>query len=166
MERSLGGALSHSNMKRGNSVAVSKRKLIASRKSARFFLIQALYEWQIAQSSLTQISANTADNEKFAEANSEYFHELLQNITQGRTALDETIAPFLDRNVDQIDPIEHAILWLGVYELQSQLDIPYKSVINEAVELAKQFGAEGSHRYVNGVLDKVAKTIPLRSTEM
>lgn len=145
---------------------VSKRKLIASRKSARFFLIQALYEWQIAQSSLAEVSANVAENGKFAEANSEYFHELLQNITQNRAALDDVISPFLDREIDQVDPVEHAILWLGVYELQSQLDIPYKSVINEAVELAKQFGAEGSHRYVNGVLDKVAKTVPFRQTEI
>jgi len=146
-------------------VSVSKRKLIASRKSARFFLIQALYEWQIAQSTLAEISNNIADNEKFSEANSEYFHELLQNITQKRADLDKEIAPFLDRDVEQVDPIERSILWLGVYELQNQLDIPYKSVINEAVELAKQFGAEGSHRYVNGVLDKVSKTIPLRQTE-
>ena len=151
--------------KRGNSVSVSKRKLIASRKSARFFLIQALYEWQIAQSTLAEISNNIADNEKFSEANSEYFHELLQNITQNRAKLDEVIAPFIDRDIEQIDPIEHAILWLGTYELQNQLDIPYKSVINEAVELAKQFGAEGSHRYVNGVLDKIAKTVPLREGE-
>ncbi|PWD83923.1 transcription antitermination factor NusB [Ignatzschineria cameli] len=147
-------------------MSVSKRKLIASRKSARFFLIQALYEWQIAQSSLNEISANlAADNEKFAQANSEYFHELLQNIVQKRSELDSTIAPFLDRDVSQVDPIEHAILWLGTYELQYQLDIPYKSVINEAVELAKQFGAEGSHRYVNGILDKIAKTVPLRNGE-
>ncbi len=144
---------------------VSKRKLIASRKSARFFLIQALYEWQISQSSLSDMSANVATNEKFSEANSEYFHELLQNITQNRAKLDEVIAPFIDRDIEQIDPIEHAILWLGTYELQNQLDIPYKSVINEAVELAKQFGAEGSHRYVNGVLDKIAKTVPLREGE-
>ena len=146
-------------------MTVSKRKLIASRKSARFFLIQALYEWQISQSSLSDMSANVATNEKFSEANSEYFHELLQNITQNRAKLDEVIAPFIDRDIEQIDPIEHAILWLGTYELQNQLDIPYKSVINEAVELAKQFGAEGSHRYVNGVLDKIAKTVPLREGE-
>ena len=111
------------------------------------------------------MSANVATNEKFSEANSEYFHELLQNITQNRAKLDEVIAPFIDRDIEQIDPIEHAILWLGTYELQNQLDIPYKSVINEAVELAKQFGAEGSHRYVNGVLDKIAKTVPLREGE-
>ncbi len=143
-------------------MSVSKRKLIASRKSARFFLIQALYQWQMAQSSLSELSANMADNEKFAEANSEYFHELLQNITQKRAELNDVISPFLDRDIEQVDPIERAILWLGAYELQSQLDIPYKSVINEAVELAKQFGAEGSHRYVNGVLDKISKTIEAR----
>ena len=144
---------------------VSKRKLIASRKSARFFLIQALYEWQIANSSLAEISSSIADNEKFSEANSEYFHELLQNITRKRAELNLVIAPFLDRDIEQVDPIERSILWLGAYELQNQLDIPYKSVINEAVELAKQFGAEGSHRYVNGVLDKISKTIPLREAE-
>lgn len=116
----------------------------------------------MAQSSLSELSANMADNEKFAEANSEYFHELLQNITQKRAELNDVISPFLDRDIEQVDPIERAILWLGAYELQSQLDIPYKSVINEAVELAKQFGAEGSHRYVNGVLDKISKTIEAR----
>ena len=116
----------------------------------------------MAQSSLSELSANMTDNEKFAEANSEYFHELLQNITQKRAELNDVISPFLDRDIEQVDPIERAILWLGAYELQSQLDIPYKSVINEAVELAKQFGAEGSHRYVNGVLDKISKTIEAR----
>lgn len=144
---------------------MSKRKLIESRKSARFFLIQALYQWQIAQNSLSEISANLADNPKFSEANSEYFHETLQGITQKRTELNQLLNPFLDREIENVDPIERSILWLGAYELENQPDIPYKSVINEAVELAKQFGAEGSHRYINGVLDKLAKTIPSRQAE-
>ncbi len=148
-------------------MSVSKRKLIESRKSARFFLIQALYQWQIAQNSLSEISANIADNPKFSEANSEYFHEVLQGITQNRMELNQLISPFLDRDIESVDPIERSILWLGAYELQNQLDIPYKSVINEAVELAKQFGgAEGSHRYINGVLDKLAKTIVNRQAEI
>ncbi len=146
-------------------MSVSKRKLIASRKSARFFLIQALYEWQIAQSSLAEISANIADNHQFADANSEYFHEVLQYITQHRSELNALVSPYLDRDIEQVDPIERSILWLGAYELEKQPDIPYKSVINEAVELAKQFGAEGSHRYVNGVLDKLSKNIELRKAE-
>ncbi|WP_026879328.1 transcription antitermination factor NusB [Ignatzschineria larvae DSM 13226] len=144
---------------------MSKRKLIESRKSARFFLIQALYQWQIAQNSLSEISANLADNPKFSEANSEYFHETLQGITQNRTELNQLLNPLLDRDIESVDPIERSILWLGAYELENQLDIPYKSVINEAVELAKQFGAEGSHRYINGVLDKLAKTITSRQSE-
>lgn len=144
---------------------MSKRKLIESRKSARFFLIQALYQWQIAQNSLSEISANLADNPKFSEANSEYFHETLQGITQKRTELNQLLNPFLDRDIESVDPIERSILWLGAYELENQPDIPYKSVINEAVELAKQFGAEGSHRYINGVLDKLAKTITSRQAE-
>ncbi len=146
-------------------MSMSKRKLIESRKSARFFLIQALYQWQIAQNSLSDISANIADNPKFSDANSEYFHEALQGITQQRTELNQLLNPFLDRDIEHVDPIERAILWLGTYELQNQLDIPYKSVINEAVELAKQFGAEGSHRYINGVLDKLVKTMPSRQAE-
>ncbi len=146
-------------------MSMSKRKLIESRKSARFFLIQALYQWQIAQNSLSEISANLADNPKFSEANSEYFHETLQGITQNRTELNQLLNPLLDRDIESVDPIERSILWLGAYELENQLDIPYKSVINEAVELAKQFGAEGSHRYINGVLDKLAKTITSRQSE-
>ena len=146
-------------------MSMSKRKLIESRKSARFFLIQALYQWQIAQNSLSEISANLADNPKFSEANSEYFHETLQGITQKRTELNQLLNPFLDRDIESVDPIERSILWLGAYELENQPDIPYKSVINEAVELAKQFGAEGSHRYINGVLDKLAKTITSRQAE-
>mgnify|MGYP001411100394 CR=1 FL=1 len=157
----------------------AKYKFIASRKSARFFLVQALYEWQISQTDIFQIAQSLADknyvwddeemDEKRKEgasgANSEYFHELLQYITIHSEELNGMIEPFLDRNINDVDPIEKAILWLGTYELKYQYDIPYRVVINESVELAKQFGAEGSHRYVNSILDKVGKTIDWRQAE-
>lgn len=158
----------------------AKYKFIASRKSARFFLIQALYEWQISQTNIFQIAQSLADKNYVWEddedesesekkrgsswgANSEYFHELLQYITENTAELNGHIEPFLDRDIADVDPIEKAILWLGTYELKYQYDMPYRVVINESVELAKKFGAEGSHRYVNSILDKVGKAIEWRA---
>lgn len=129
------------------------------RSRARSFAIQALYEWQISQSAIADIMQNFAQNPQFSKASSEYFTQLLQRITEESKAYDALIEPFLNRPIEQIDPIERAVLWLGTYELKEQIDIPYKVAINEAVELTKTFGSEGSHRFINGILDKVRKAL-------
>jgi N utilization substance protein B len=88
-----------------------------------------------------------------------YFHELIKHISQGAGELDEALLPYLDRSLNDLDPVELATLRIGAYELLKRLDVPYKVVINEGIELAKTFGATESHKYVNGVLDKLAHAI-------
>ncbi len=129
------------------------------RQLARQLTMQALYQWQLAHSNLSDLLSQFAEDEDFASADCEYFNHLVREILSHTQTLDQAIEPFLDRPIQLIDPIERAILWLGAYELTQRTDLPYKVVINEAVELAKRFGAEGGHRYVNGVLDKLARTV-------
>ncbi len=86
-----------------------------------------------------------------------YFEDLLRGVEKYRTELDQALQPFLDRDVEQVDPIERAILRLAAYELQHRIDVPYRVIINEAIEVAKRFGAEYGHTYINGVLDQAAR---------
>jgi len=131
---------------------------IAHRKKARNLLVQALYQWQISRYPITAIEAQyRADNE--GKIDWEYFHEALTAITSTSDSLDESFTPSLDRDISQLNPIELSILRIGSYELSQRIDIPYRVVINECIELAKKFGATDSHKYVNGVLDKLARQL-------
>ncbi len=136
----------------------------AARSRARERAVQALYQWQIAGQNLSDIEQQFLEEQDMANTDLDYFRELLHKVPAHLDELDAVIAPHLDRQVNQIDPVERAILRAGVYELRFRIDIPYRVVINEAVELAKRFGAEQGHRYVNGVLDKAAQQ--LRSVEV
>ena len=129
----------------------------AARRKSRRYLLQALYQWQITSTPLPELIPQYQSDTQYHEADNQYFVELITNITNDAGILDEMIRPFLDRETKSLDFIEHAILWIGSYELKERLDIPYKVIINEAIELAKAFGADQSHKYVNGVLDRVAK---------
>jgi transcription antitermination protein NusB len=129
----------------------------AARRKSRRYLLQALYQWQITSTVLPELIPQYQGDDQYREADNQYFVELVTNITNDAGILDEMIRPFLDRETKSLDFIEHAILWIGSYELKERLDIPYKVIINEAIELAKAFGADQSHKYVNGVLDRVAK---------
>lgn len=129
---------------------------IAHRKKARSFLVQALYQWQISDYPLNEIEAQyRADNT--GKVDWDYFHELFTGIAGAADELDSSFAGFLDRDIQKLNPIELSILRIGAYELAKRIDIPYRVVINECVDLAKKFGATESHKYVNGVLDKLAK---------
>ena len=131
---------------------------IAHRKKARKLLVQALYQWQISRYPITAIEAQyRADNE--GKIDWEYFHEALTAISATSDSLDESFTPSLDRDISQLNPIELSILRIGSYELSERNDIPYRVVINECIELAKKFGATDSHKYVNGVLDKLARQL-------
>jgi transcription antitermination protein NusB len=128
---------------------------IAQRKKARNLLVQALYQWQISRYPIHAIEAQyRADNE--GKIDWEYFHEAFTAISATSDSLDESFTPSLDRDISQLNPIELSILRIGSYELSERNDIPYRVVINEGIELAKKFGATDSHKYVNGVLDKLA----------
>ncbi len=128
------------------------------RHGARRLLVQALYQFQISGHSDDELIEQFSSREEFAWIDGDYFLSLLREIIEGVDALDGLIAESADRPVAQLDPIERAVLWVGLAELESHPDVPLKVVLNEAVELSKQFGAEDGHRFVNAVLDKAAKS--------
>ena len=130
-----------------------------ARSKARKFLMQALYQWDMSQNNLNTIEANTLDSMDLKRTDVPYFSKSLHEIPAHLEEIDGKILPHLDRPLKEISPIELAILRIGVYELVYRPDIPFKVVINEAIELAKTFGAEDGHKFVNGVLDKIAPMI-------
>ncbi len=132
---------------------------IQKRRQARFLLVQALYQWLLSDAPVAEVIAQFELNPHFKKGDQNYFVESLRAITQQAEQLDQLYVPFLDRNLKELDPIEKSILRLSTYELSVRLDIPYRVVINEALELAKTFGATDSHKYINGVLDRVAKQL-------
>lgn len=136
---------------------------LAQRRKARTLIVQALYQWYVSKSDPLEIEA------QFHEQNGgkidwEYFSEVFLEIPKQQEALDKHISPLLDRELNSLDPVERALLYLGTFELANRIDIPYRVVINECVDLAKTFGATDGHKYINGVLDKLAKN--LRSVEL
>lgn len=130
-----------------------------AKRRARRSAMQALYQWQISKNNLNDIEDQFRDDQDMSKVDLDYFHHLLHQVPGKTDELDKILMEFIDRPADEVDPIERSILWIGVFELQHQPEIPYKVVLNEAVNLAKQFGAEDGHKYVNGILDKVAKDL-------
>ena len=126
------------------------------RSRARRRALQAIYAWQISGGNAESLLAQFAHEQAHEVADLAYFENLLRGVLDHRRELDEALVPFLDRPVEELSPVEHAVLWIGVYELTHCLDVPYKVAINEAVELAKSFGGTDGHKYVNGVLDHLA----------
>ncbi len=148
-----------------------------ARHAARELAVQGLYQWQMTGKSVTSVEAefrsqiadeDLEDHENWRKvmeiADLALFHDLLHNVARNCGELDAAIAPLLDRRIVDLDSIELAILRLGAYELSHRLEVPYRAVINEGVELAKSFGATDGHKYVNGILDKLAGR--LRLTEV
>lgn len=135
----------------------------AARRKARRYGLQALYQWQLAGAALSDIEAQFLADNDMSKVDRDYFHALLHGVPADVGALDESLRPFLDRRVEELSQVEKVILRIGAFELKSRLDVPYRVVINEGIELAKVFGAEESFKYVNGVLDKLARR--LRSAE-
>ncbi|MGR8931195.1 MAG: transcription antitermination factor NusB [Gammaproteobacteria bacterium] len=128
-----------------------------AKTNARKCAVQALYQWQMSGESLIRIEAYFLEEEHLKGAQKTYFSELFHGVPKQLNVIDAALAEFVDRPVEKIDPVERAILRIGVYELINRLETPYKVIINEGVNLAKDFGAEGSHRYINGILDKVSQ---------
>jgi N utilization substance protein B len=129
------------------------------RSRARHLAVQALYQWQMTGQDVGDVVGQFLVSQDGARFEADYFRDLLRGIATNLGALDAWLQPHVDRPIAQIDPVERAILRLGAYELGHHPEVPYRVVINEAVELAKVFGAEEGHKYVNGVLDKVARTL-------
>jgi len=129
------------------------------RHGSRRLLVQALYQRHLAGHTAAEIVAQFSSQKDFEKVDVEYFRRLLGEILADTAGLDALIAGDADRPVAQLDPVEHAILWLGLMELQSHPEIPVKVVITEAVQLAKEFGATDGYRYINALLDKVAQKL-------
>ncbi|MEQ1484426.1 transcription antitermination factor NusB [Methyloglobulus sp.] len=128
-----------------------------TKTNARKAVVQALYQWQMTGQSLISIELQFEEDGRLKGVQKSYFKELFHGIPQCVDTIDEVLSEFVDRPVDVIDPVERAILRLGAYELMHRPEMPYRVVLNESINLAKYFGADGSHRYVNGILDKVAQ---------
>ena len=147
-------------MSESNKVSGTRARIKARRNT-----VQALYQWFMTGKDVSDVIAEfESDEHKLAKTDIEYFKLLLRGTIKHNDELDQRIADLLDRPVDELDAIERAILHIGCFELEHRLEIPWRVVVNESVELAKMFGAEESHKYINGVLDKIAKE--LRSAEI
>lgn len=133
------------------------------RTMARQRAVQALYQWQQAGHDLSEIDAQFLAGQDMSRVEVPYFQELLYKIPKDIENLDAYLEPLLNRKINEVDSVERAILRIGTYELKHRLDVPYRVVINEGIVLAKKFGAVDSHRFVNGILDKLSFT--LRSAE-
>lgn len=130
-----------------------------ARSRARRLAMQGLYEWQLSQNVPAVILKTCLEEQNIKNVDTEYLEELLLTIPRKQQEIDKAFQAYVDRPIEEIDPIELSILRLATYELLHRIDVPYRVVINEAIELAKSFGAEAGHKYVNGILDKVAAEV-------
>lgn len=146
------------------NVHANSNKNRTPRHRAREFALQGLYQWLLNNEDAGAIDAHIRQAHGFDKADGEHFDALLHGAIRQASVLREGLAPLIDRPIGQLSPVEHAALLIGAYELSHHIEIPYKVVINEAVELTKSFGGIDGHKYVNGVLDKFAAQV--RSVEV
>jgi N utilization substance protein B len=137
----------------------SSRTTSIQRSIARKLALQALYRWQLNEGPWQDLVQEFGDAQDMPKADREYFRELIEGVWRAREALDADLSSWSDRTPALLDPIEHAILLIGIYELRHRRDVPYRVAITEAVTLAKRFGATDGHKYVNAVLDRAARAI-------
>jgi N utilization substance protein B len=131
----------------------------ASRGQARRCAVQAIYQWQVGGNDIGDIVKQFQNSDEIRKADAAYFEELLRGVIRDADTLDKHLGPLLDRPIAEVDPVERAILRMAAFEFSSRADVPYRVVINESVNLAKTFGAEQGHRFINGVLDKLARVL-------
>ncbi len=136
----------------------------AARTRARGFALQALYQVMVGGNPADEVDTFTRDLSGFNKADAVHFDTLLHGCAEHAVALDALILPMLDRTLNELSPIEHAVLWIGAYELQHCIDIPWRVVLNECIDLAKEFGGTDGHKYVNAVLNQLA--LQLRAAEV
>jgi N utilization substance protein B len=130
-----------------------------ARSLARKLAMQALYQWQLTQQDADEIKQQYLESEDSAGVDEDHFVELVTQVIARQEAITTALKSFVDRPLEQLDPVEAAILMVGMHELQQRLDIPYRVVINEGVDLCKRFGATDAHKYINAVLDRAAREI-------
>ena len=131
----------------------------AARRKARILALQAVYSWQLSNNSIADIEHQMLIENDVSKVDVEYFKDLARGVTVNYKQLDEIVTPHLSRPFSDLDEVEKVVLRVSTYELKFRQDVPYKVAINEGIELAKLFGAEDSHKFVNGVLDKAVKDI-------
>lgn len=138
-------------------------KAVSARTRSRELLVQALYQMQITGHNLDELRSQFQARPDYQKVDQEYFDELLAAICNDVPAIESSLDEYADRPINQLDPVEKAILLVGYYELSAVIGVPYKVVINEAVNLAKRFGAVDGHKYINALLDRASEN--LRATE-
>ena len=141
------------------STGARKAASKSDRSRAREFALQGLYQVLVGKNDIDAVDAFTRDLAGFSKADSVHFDALLRGCAEQAEVLDAHITPLLDRKIAEISPIEHAVMWIGAYELQHCLDVPWRVVLNECIELAKEFGGTDGHKYVNGVLNGLARQL-------
>ncbi len=146
------------------SVHANPNKSRTPRHRAREFALQGLYQWLLNNEDAGAIDAHIREAHGFDKADAEHFDTLLYGTIKDVASLRSDLAPLIDRSINLLSPVEHAALLIGAFELKNHVEIPYKVIINEAVELTKSFGGIDGHKYVNGVLDKLA--VKLRQAEV
>jgi N utilization substance protein B len=146
------------------STGARKASAKSTRSRAREFALQALYQHLVGRNDAAAIDAFTRDLAGFHKADSAHYDALLHGCVEEAAQLDAMIVPLLDRKLEEISPIEHAIMWIGAYEFRHCLDVPWRVVLNECIELAKEFGGTDGHKYVNAVLNGLAPS--LRAVEV
>jgi N utilization substance protein B len=134
----------------------------AERRRARQFAVQAVYQWQITGASFGQIIDQFTVDQDLSKTDVPYFKELLSGVINQIETLDEKLSPYLSRKIKDVDMVDIAILRLAMFELSYRTDVPHKVVLNEAIELAKDFATDESYKFVNGVLDKALRSLKLR----
>jgi len=150
----------------GNADPVGASRISrGSRRRSRELALQALYQWLLTGDDADALCRQAAEKKGYAHADTAYLELIVRGVAFAAGELTEALQPFLDRPVDQLSPIERVLLLMGAYELIHALDVPYRVVINEAVELAKTYGGTDGHRYVNGVLDKLASQVRAGETK-
>lgn len=146
------------------STGARKAASKSGRSRAREFALQALYQKLVGKNDVSDIDLFTRDLAGFSKSDSVHFDALLHGCSEEASALDAMILPLLDRKFEEISPVEHAVMWIGAYELTHCLDVPWRVVLNECIELAKEFGGTDGHKYVNAVLNGLAPS--LRAAEV
>jgi len=146
------------------STGVRKASAKSERTRAREFALQALYQKLVGQNPVAEIDTFTRELAGFSKADALHFATLLHGCAEASSELDALIVPLLDRTLAEISPIEHGVLWIGAYEFKHCLDVPWRVVLNECIELAKEFGGTDGHKYVNAVLNQLAPR--LRAAEV
>ena len=135
------------------------RRATNARSVARRLAVQAIYRWQINEGPWQDLLLEFRDAEDMPKADDEYFRELVQGVCEARPQMDVELAQWTDRPAVQLDPVEHAVLLVSLFELNSRPDVPFRVVLNEAVNLTRRFGATDGHKFVNAVLDRAARTL-------